>query len=60
MGGNALRVTDKIDRAVKFLEEAANYFEHRPTGGEDRAYWANVYNAENCRDIVKILLDKTS
>lgn len=33
-----------------FLEDAANYFERRDTHGEDRAYWANVYNAKNCRD----------
>lgn len=35
---------------VAFLEEAARYFENRPTGGEDRAHWANVFNAKNCRD----------
>lgn len=34
---------------VRFLREAAKYFENRDTGGEDRAYWANVYNAESCR-----------
>lgn len=34
---------------VKFLEETAQYFESRPDGGEDRAHWANIYNAENCR-----------
>lgn len=58
MGGNALRTENNIERAVKFLDDAARYFENRPTNGEDRAYWANVYNAENCRDIIKILLDK--
>jgi hypothetical protein len=31
-----------------FLKEAAKYFSARDTGGEDRAHWANVYNAENC------------
>jgi hypothetical protein len=36
---------------AKFLRDAANHFEHRPTGGEDRAFWANVYNATNCRRI---------
>jgi hypothetical protein len=34
-----------------FLRRAATYFENRPTDGEDRAYWSNVYNAENCRKI---------
>ncbi len=34
-----------------FLRRAAAYFENRPTEGEDRAHWANVYNAENCRKI---------
>lgn len=38
---------------IKFLEEAAEYFEHRPTNGEDRAHWANVYNAENCRKAIE-------
>lgn len=31
-----------------FLREAASYFRNRPTGGEDKAHWANVFNAENC------------
>lgn len=35
--------------AALFLDEAARYFEKRPTGGEDMAHWANVFNAENCR-----------
>lgn len=33
---------------VAFLKEASEYFSKRDTGGEDRAFWANVYNAENC------------
>ena len=36
------------DKTVEFLREAANYFANRPTNGEDRAYWANVYNSEKC------------
>lgn len=36
--------------SAAFLREAANYFERRPTGGEDRAHWANVFNAQNCRE----------
>lgn len=47
-------VTD-ADTAIEFLEEAARYFENRPTGGEDRAYWSNVYNSENCRKIAAML-----
>lgn len=42
-----------IHDSIKFLEEAAKYFEKRPTGGEDKAYWANVYNAEHCRKIIE-------
>jgi hypothetical protein len=45
------------DPDVAFLIEAARYFEGRPTGGEDRAHWSNVYNAENCRRIAKRLGD---
>ena len=46
--------------AIRFLEEAARYFEKRPTGGEDKAHWANVYNAKNCRDVARLIegLDK--
>jgi len=36
---------------VEFLRKAARYFRKRPTGGEDRAHWANVYNAESCERI---------
>lgn len=43
------------DDMVKFLNEAASYFEKRPTGGEDMAFWANVNNAENCRKIATAL-----
>ncbi len=44
--------------AVAFLLEAAGYFERRPTNGEDRAHWSNVYNAENCRKIALMLADR--
>lgn len=40
---------------IEFLREAARYFRKRPTHGEDRAHWANVYNAENCERIAKRL-----
>lgn len=39
----------EAERLALFLEEAAKYFENRPVNGEDRAYWSNVFNAENCR-----------
>lgn len=38
-----------------WLDESARYFERRPTGGEDMAFWANVANAERCRSIAKSL-----
>ena len=36
---------------IKWLDECAEYFEKRPTNGEDKAHWSNVYNAENARKI---------
>ena len=50
-------MTDTIDAAalVEFANEAAAYFEKRPTGDEDLAHWSNVYNAENCRKIAASL-----
>jgi len=41
--------------AVKFMREAARYFQNRPTGGEDAVHWSNVYNAENCIKIANML-----
>jgi len=37
----------KFTAEIEWLREAARYFAKRPTGGEDSAHWANVYNAEN-------------
>lgn len=34
-----------------WTREAGKYFEKRPTGGEDTAFWANVYNAENANKV---------
>jgi hypothetical protein len=45
----------KPDDAVKFLREAARYFERRDTGGEDMAFWANVKNAETCQRIADLV-----
>lgn len=41
--------------AQRFLRKAADYFERRPTNGEDAAHWANVQNAENCRAIASMI-----
>ena len=49
-----------IELAIEFLQDAARYFENRDTQGEDRAHWANVYNAENCRKIVELLCTKAN
>lgn len=44
-----------LARYATFLEEAARYFEHRPTQGEDAAHWSNVSNAETCRKIAALI-----
>ena len=52
-----------IEKRPDFLQEAARYFRKRPTGGEDRAHWANVYNAENCEKMAvefRALLDEVT
>jgi hypothetical protein len=43
------------NEAVCFLNEAARYFERRPTKGEDAAHWSNTYNADNCRKIAAMI-----
>jgi hypothetical protein len=43
--------TPSDEAMARWLDEAARYFEHRPTHGEDSAHWANVYNATNARAI---------
>ena len=50
----------EIAKRPDFLLEAARYFRNRPTNGEDRAHWSNVYNAENCEKSatdIRALLD---
>ena len=52
-----------IAKRPDFLLKAAQYFRKRPTGGEDRAHWANVYNAENCEKMAmefRALLDEVA
>lgn len=39
------------EKAIEFLNETAKYMSNRDTVGEDKAYWANVYNAQNCHEI---------
>lgn len=41
--------------AIKFLEEASRYFANRPTNGEDKAHWSNIYNSENCLKIADLI-----
>jgi hypothetical protein len=52
---SAEALPDEVAELIKWLGDAANYFEARPTLGEDRAHWANVQNAENCRKIATAL-----
>lgn len=40
-----------LDKDIAFLREAAEFFEHADSMGEDRAFWANVSNARRCREI---------
>ena len=46
--------------AIIFLEAASLYFANRDTNGEDRAYWSNVYNSENCLKIVDLIKSLTT
>ena len=41
-------MTEDDRKLVEFFKGAARYFRRRPTGGEDAAHWANVYNAQKC------------
>lgn len=36
---------------IKWLEECARYFDNKHDNGEDRAHWANFFNARNAREI---------
>lgn len=55
MSADAAPVEAGLVERAKFLEDAAKHFENMPTKGEDRAHWANVYNAKNCREISALL-----
>jgi hypothetical protein len=44
------------ERLMQWLEDAARYFEARPTIGEDAAHWANISNAATCRKIASRFL----
>lgn len=41
--------------AMAFMNDMAVYFENKSAGGDDAAYWAKVYNAENCRIIANMI-----
>lgn len=45
---------------IAWLREAARYFSARNTNGEDRAHWANVYNAENANKLADRLAELSS
>jgi hypothetical protein len=45
----------QVGPSVRFLLEAARYFEKRPTKGEDAAHWSNVSNAANCRRVADLI-----
>jgi hypothetical protein len=47
-----------IEQAIAWLDECARYFGKRDTGGEDRAFWSNIYNAENAKAIRDLLQSK--
>jgi hypothetical protein len=47
------------ENAIAFLNQAARYFRKRDTHGEDIGHWSNVYNAENCEKIAKLIADLT-
>ena len=46
--------------SVLFLLNAADYFVKRPTDGEDKAYWANTYNAESCKRAAALIETTTN
>ena len=48
-------MTDTV-KLIEWLDECARYFENRDTKGEDMAFWANVINAQNVRDIKERLI----
>lgn len=50
----------RFDDEIAWLREAARYFSARDTKGEDRAHWANVYNAENARKLADRLAELSS
>lgn len=43
------------EEAIEFLEQTAIYFENRETKGEDLAFWSNVYNSKNIREIANLI-----
>ena len=47
-----LKDADRVLASMaEWAREAGRYFNKRPTHGEDRAFWANTYNAENANKL---------
>ena len=54
-----LKVADlSTEHAAAFLAVCAEYFERRPTDGEDAAHWANVSNGAMCRKIAAMFAER--
>jgi hypothetical protein len=53
--GEPLSNPQRFADEIAWLLEAARYFASRSTGGEDRAHWANVYNAENANKAAALI-----
>lgn len=51
---------EDVEASAAFLNEAARYFENCPAKGEDRAFWATVHNAENCRKTAALIQSLSS
>lgn len=52
----------QINDAITWLNECSRHFASLPTGGKDRAHWANTANAETAQRIAMLLqsVDKDS
>lgn len=43
------------EQAIEFLVECSTYFGNLPDNGEDRTFWANAFNSDNCKKIARHL-----
>lgn len=46
------------EEAISWLKSCGEYFHYKDAGGEDRAHWANVYNAESCLKIAATIASR--